>query len=129
MTYLPRLPEKLTSNDHLCLREALRNANTHADAPYSVLYFGDKVMQFEGDTGFALNARPTMHKSVPVSDTLQTASHATKSVVLAAVRVAMGGPRSAVAVVGGEAGEVHVVEAAVEAARRLEKILADVADR
>jgi hypothetical protein len=50
-------------------------------------------------------------------------------VTLAAVRISMGGPRSAVAIVGGEAGEVHVVEAAVEAARRLEKILADIADR
>lgn len=128
MSYLS-VESKLRVMERLDIRDALRKAVTEADAEFAALSIEDHRVEFAGDTDFA--PRRILHptRSIPEVVQVETSANGKTSAVVLRVRLDRFQPPMVLVVVGHDMPDVIAIDAAEQANRRVERILAAVADR
>ena len=128
MSYLS-VETKLRVTARLDLRDALRKAVTMADAEFAALSIEDHRVEFAGDIDFA--PRRILHptRSVPEVLQVETSARGMKPAVMLRVRLDRFHLPMVLVVVGHDMRDVIAIDAADSANRRIERILAAVADR
>lgn len=120
---------KLLAADRLDVRDVLRDAVTAADAEFAALYVEDLRVEFAGDVDFAPRDAVFPTRSIPEVLRVKTNTRGTKPAVVLRLRLDRFHRSMVLVVAGHEAPDVIAIDAAEEANRRVERILAAVADR